>query len=496
MQTPNDAMEEEEDDFYAPNGNATQGQGATGTPGKQDATNGQTAVKDEKMEDELEEGEEEEEEEEDDSGSDIDIITERKDGSILEPPSHVRTASFTKNVKPENNRGSSTDKISTRTQQPTPLKTERTSTPTARRPSTTQALKDGNQYPEIHSSTVDVNGNPVYSPVGKRITEVDIDADLAEHSKPWRLPGADQSDYFNYGFDEFTWTQYCLRQKTMKATLETQKAETKQFEMMFGMPGGGMPVGMPPMPGMPGMPSMSSMPGMPSGPQQPPTGPAAQQNNSMQASMNNMAGMMGMDMTPEMMQQMTQQMMAQGMTDPSQLDFGTFMQQMQAMQGGGGGGAGGSMPPTGPQSMQQQHGQGGYQQGGQNQNQNQNPNQQNQQGAYGQQQGYGQQGNQQQSYGQQQQANQGQNYGGGGGGGTPQPQNGGYGTPQQQQQQQQQQQNQQQQQGMAYPVQGQGGFEGYSAQQLAMMGQGAGGGGAGGAGGRGGFGRGRRGGRW
>ncbi|KAK5241794.1 cleavage polyadenylation factor subunit fip1, partial [Cryomyces antarcticus] len=87
MQTPNDAMEEEEDDFYAPNGNATQGQGATGTPGKQDATNGQTAVKDEKMEDELEEGEEEEEEEEDDSGSDIDIITERKDGSILEPPS-------------------------------------------------------------------------------------------------------------------------------------------------------------------------------------------------------------------------------------------------------------------------------------------------------------------------------------------------------------------------------------------------------------------------
>ena len=32
--------------------------------------------------------------------------------------------------------------------------------------------------------------------------DVDIDA-LEEH--PWRLKGADISDYFNYGFDEKTW---------------------------------------------------------------------------------------------------------------------------------------------------------------------------------------------------------------------------------------------------------------------------------------------------
>ncbi|XP_058757705.1 FIP1[III]-like protein isoform X2 [Vicia villosa] len=28
--------------------------------------------------------------------------------------------------------------------------------------------------------------------------------------KPWRIPGADITDYFNFGFDENTWKQYCL----------------------------------------------------------------------------------------------------------------------------------------------------------------------------------------------------------------------------------------------------------------------------------------------
>ena len=74
-------------------------------------------------------------------------------------------------------------------------------------------------------------------------------ADLAEHNKPWRLPGADQSDYFNYGFDEFTWTMYCMRQKSMKENLTAQKEESANFQKMLA--GGGMP-GMPPMPGMPG----------------------------------------------------------------------------------------------------------------------------------------------------------------------------------------------------------------------------------------------------
>lgn len=27
--------------------------------------------------------------------------------------------------------------------------------------------------------------------------------------KPWRYPGADLTDYFNFGFDEDSWKQYC-----------------------------------------------------------------------------------------------------------------------------------------------------------------------------------------------------------------------------------------------------------------------------------------------
>ncbi|XP_049284901.1 pre-mRNA 3'-end-processing factor FIP1 [Anopheles funestus] len=34
--------------------------------------------------------------------------------------------------------------------------------------------------------------------------------------KPWRKPGADITDYFNYGFNEETWRSYCERQKRMR----------------------------------------------------------------------------------------------------------------------------------------------------------------------------------------------------------------------------------------------------------------------------------------
>lgn len=38
-----------------------------------------------------------------------------------------------------------------------------------------------------------------------------IDFDLLPE-KPWRKPGADISDYFNYGLDEDTWRAYCSKQ--------------------------------------------------------------------------------------------------------------------------------------------------------------------------------------------------------------------------------------------------------------------------------------------
>jgi len=34
---------------------------------------------------------------------------------------------------------------------------------------------------------------------------------------PWRKPGADITDYFNYGFTEHTWVMYCERQQKLRA---------------------------------------------------------------------------------------------------------------------------------------------------------------------------------------------------------------------------------------------------------------------------------------
>lgn len=48
---------------------------------------------------------------------------------------------------------------------------------------------------------------------GVAVHEFSIDS-LEE--KPWRKPGADITDYFNYGFNEETWRAYCERQKRFR----------------------------------------------------------------------------------------------------------------------------------------------------------------------------------------------------------------------------------------------------------------------------------------
>lgn len=47
------------------------------------------------------------------------------------------------------------------------------------------------------------------------IYQVDIDS-LPE--KPWRRPGANMSDWFNYGFDETTWAMWCAQKNRMDQT--------------------------------------------------------------------------------------------------------------------------------------------------------------------------------------------------------------------------------------------------------------------------------------
>lgn len=41
-----------------------------------------------------------------------------------------------------------------------------------------------------------------------------------DEEKPWLQPGADVSDYFNYGFDEESWRIYCERQRMIRAGLD------------------------------------------------------------------------------------------------------------------------------------------------------------------------------------------------------------------------------------------------------------------------------------
>ncbi|KAK7503807.1 hypothetical protein BaRGS_00004930 [Batillaria attramentaria] len=56
-----------------------------------------------------------------------------------------------------------------------------------------------------------INGVPVY--------EFDLDS-IQNEEKPWRKPGADITDYFNYGFTEETWQQYCEKQRRLIAMNE------------------------------------------------------------------------------------------------------------------------------------------------------------------------------------------------------------------------------------------------------------------------------------
>ncbi|XP_075051739.1 pre-mRNA 3'-end-processing factor FIP1 isoform X2 [Mixophyes fleayi] len=91
------------------------------------------------------------------------------------------------------------------------------------------------QYGSYGTTPVNLNiktGGRIYGPAGK-VKGVDLDApgningvplvevDLDSfEDKPWRKPGADLSDYFNYGFNEDTWKAYCEKQKRLRMGLE------------------------------------------------------------------------------------------------------------------------------------------------------------------------------------------------------------------------------------------------------------------------------------
>jgi len=92
-----------------------------------------------------------------------------------------------------------------------------------------EAAKTNYQTMQLKKSSVTEIGFPVHKEKkGKFAVEdfdaigtingqpsVEVDMESLE-DKPWRKPGADITDYFNYGFTEDTWAAYCNRQRRMR----------------------------------------------------------------------------------------------------------------------------------------------------------------------------------------------------------------------------------------------------------------------------------------
>ncbi|RKP37306.1 Fip1 motif-domain-containing protein, partial [Dimargaris cristalligena] len=55
---------------------------------------------------------------------------------------------------------------------------------------------------------------------GQDIYDYDIDG---ADDKPWNRPGADITDYFNYGLNDTTWKIYCQRQKQIREDFQQKK---------------------------------------------------------------------------------------------------------------------------------------------------------------------------------------------------------------------------------------------------------------------------------
>jgi pre-mRNA 3'-end-processing factor FIP1 len=81
-------------------------------------------------------------------------------------------------------------------------------------------------------SVLDLNAVGEYK--GQNIFEVDMEG---FDDRPWRKPGADITDYFNYGFDENSWRIYSQRQKQLR---DDKSLHTESFLPLnpMGLPSG------------------------------------------------------------------------------------------------------------------------------------------------------------------------------------------------------------------------------------------------------------------
>lgn len=81
----------------------------------------------------------------------------------------------------------------------------------------TSAITSASNVPKLDLNTIpQLNGQSIY----------DVDLDSFEE-KPWKKPGADINDYFNYGFNESTWKIYCQKQQQQRQ--ENKKINVSKF---------------------------------------------------------------------------------------------------------------------------------------------------------------------------------------------------------------------------------------------------------------------------
>ncbi|KAG0668397.1 cleavage polyadenylation factor subunit fip1 [Maudiozyma exigua] len=71
---------------------------------------------------------------------------------------------------------------------------------------------------DMAPGSLDIDKDGLYD--GEPVTKIDPEV-LKE--KPWRRPGADISDYFNYGFNEYTWMEYLDRQEKWREEYNPRK---------------------------------------------------------------------------------------------------------------------------------------------------------------------------------------------------------------------------------------------------------------------------------
>ncbi|KAI8902065.1 Fip1 motif-domain-containing protein [Globomyces pollinis-pini] len=76
-------------------------------------------------------------------------------------------------------------------------------------------------------SGIDIEAMGQYE--GVDIINVDLDG---FEDKPWRKPGADITDYFNFGFNEQSWRAYCTKQKLFRDELQS-RAVNNSFAYVF-----------------------------------------------------------------------------------------------------------------------------------------------------------------------------------------------------------------------------------------------------------------------